>query len=207
MELKGIDYIYTDREINDFADCVFGIDEDNYIFKYGAFYGYKDIKRYRYKEEFMHLLWKLNHINKNLQSDRYFINIPTLSEIEEYERERETLYATIKSKLNGEYSKCYSNVRSSVLPYELDTDEAKNLFKKAIDAGLLNDDYTTTEKTKTKTQKALLAEIISEKLGLKNKWKPFQELWNVEGLAQERYRSKELVGKVRGGEDIEKTFL
>lgn len=143
MELKGIDYIYTDREISDFADCVFGIDEDNYIFKYGAFYGYKDIKRYRYKEEFMHLLCKLNHINESLQSDEYFINIPTLSEIEEYERERETLYVTIKRKLNGEYNNYYSNVHFQEqqiigLPKILDANEIRVLRTYLIEKGYIS---------------------------------------------------------------------
>ena len=111
MELKEIDYIYTDREISDFADYIFGIDEDNYLFKDRYIYGYKDVKKYRYKEEFIRLLCKLNHINGRLQSDGYFMNIPTLSEIKECERERETLYITIKEKLNGEYSKYYSNMK------------------------------------------------------------------------------------------------
>ena len=111
MELKEIDYIYTAREISDFADCIFCIDEDNYIFKYGSMWAYKDVKKYRYKEEFIRLLCKLNRINKRLHYDGDLTNAPTLSEIEEGERERETLYITIKEKLNGEYSKYYSNMK------------------------------------------------------------------------------------------------
>lgn len=143
MELKEIDYIYTAREISDFADCIFCIDEDNYIFKYGSMWGYKDVKKYRYKEEFIRLLCKLNRINKRLHYDGDLTNAPTLSEIEECERERETLYITIKEKLNGEYSKYYSNVLFQEqqiigLPKILDTNEAMILRTYLIEKGYIS---------------------------------------------------------------------
>ena len=80
------------------------------------------------------------------------------------------------------------------LPEELNTDTAKKWLQVAIDGGLLNANYSTTDKTKTMPQKAQLAETLSEKIGLKNKYKPFEELWNVSGLSQARYKSKELAG-------------
>ena len=143
MELKEIDYIYTVREISDFADYIFGINEDNYIFRYGTVWGYKDVKKYRHKEEFIYLLCKLNHINKHLHNDEYSTNAPTLSEIEECERERETLYITIKEKLNGEYSKYYSNVHFQEqqiigLPKILDTNEAMILRTYLIEKGYIS---------------------------------------------------------------------
>lgn len=95
---------------------------------------------------------------------------------------------------------------TKVLPEELNTDEAKALFQTAIDNGLLNADYSTTDLTRTAAQKALLAEIISEKLQLKKKWKPFEELWGVKNLAQQRYTSKEHIGKVGGGTSIMEAF-
>lgn len=92
------------------------------------------------------------------------------------------------------------------LPEILNTDEAKVLFQIAIDNKLLNTDYSTTDLTKTVAQKALLAEIISDKLQLKNKWKPFEELWGVRNLAQQRYASKEHIGKVEGEKPIVEAF-
>lgn len=92
------------------------------------------------------------------------------------------------------------------LPPELNTDKAKALLQTAIDDGLLNADYSPTDKTRTKAQKALLSEIISEKAGIKNKWKPFENLWNVTLLAQQRYESTEKIGKVQGGDIIEAAF-
>lgn len=96
--------------------------------------------------------------------------------------------------------------RRAALPKELDTDEAKRWLQVAIDGGLLNADYSTTGKTATKPQKALLAEILSGKIGLECKYKPFEELWNVRGLSKTRYKSREETGNVKGGEAIENVF-
>lgn len=86
------------------------------------------------------------------------------------------------------------------------TDEAKKWLKVAIDGGLLNSDYSPTDKTATKPQKALLADILSEKIGLKYKYKPFETLWNVRGLSKQRYKSREETGTVEGGNIIEEVF-
>lgn len=92
------------------------------------------------------------------------------------------------------------------LPEELNTDEAKKWLKVAIDGGLLNSDYSPTDKTETKPQKALLAEILSDKIGLKHKYKPFETLWNVSGLSKQRYKSREEIGTVEGGDVITEVF-
>lgn len=92
------------------------------------------------------------------------------------------------------------------IPAELCTDEAKALLQKAIDNGLLDFDFSPTELVKTVAQKALLADIISDKAGIKPKWKPFETLWGVKGLAQQRYHSVEVVGKVKGEKPILKAF-
>lgn len=93
-----------------------------------------------------------------------------------------------------------------IIPEELKTDEAKKWLQVAIDGGLLNTDYSPTDKIRTRSQKALLAEILSEKIRLKYKYKPFEMLWGVSGLAQKRHDSKEYIGKVNGGDVIEKVF-
>lgn len=96
--------------------------------------------------------------------------------------------------------------RTPILPEELNTDEAKKWLQVAIDGGLLNSDYSPTGKTNTKPQKALLAEILSDKIGLKHKYKPFETLWNVKGLAKQRYKTREETGTVKGGNIIEEVF-
>ena len=93
-----------------------------------------------------------------------------------------------------------------ILPEVLNTDEAKKWLQVAIDGGLLNSDYSPTDKTGTKPQKALLAEILSDKIGLKYKYKPFETLWNVSGLSKQRYKSREETGTVEGGDIITEVF-
>lgn len=93
-----------------------------------------------------------------------------------------------------------------VMPKELSTDEARKWLQVAINGGLLNVDYSTTDKTRTKPQKALLAEILSDKIGLAHKYKPFETLWNVSGLSKSRYKSKEEKGIVKGGNIIIEVF-
>lgn len=87
----------------------------------------------------------------------------------------------------------------SNLPQELNTDEAKKYVSNAIKAGFMDNCYQWKG---TMYQAALFAEICSEKLGLKYKWKPFEMLWNVAHLAQTRRESKERFGKVDREKEI-----
>lgn len=85
----------------------------------------------------------------------------------------------------------------------LDTNKAKEYFSNAIIAGFMDENYHWKG---TKYQAALFAEICSEKLGLKHKWKPFEILWEVRYLAQTRRESKERFGKVDKEYEIEAIF-
>ena len=96
------------------------------------------------------------------------------------------------------------------VPDELTTPEAKKWMEYAVSKGLLDKDWMPTDKVATKPQKALLVELLCERIGLRSNrgtlYKPFEVLWKVSGLAQERYKSKEEKGAVRGGEMIEEAF-
>lgn len=87
------------------------------------------------------------------------------------------------------------------LPKELDTDEAKAIFKRAIEAGFMDEKYKFVG---TWYQAAYFAEGVAMKLGLRYKWKPFQTLWGYDKFAQTRRESKERFGKVDKQEDIDK---
>lgn len=102
---------------------------------------------------------------------------------------------------NGKQSKA-----PKTIPKELGTEDAKKLMQIAIDGGLLNEDYSTTDMVETNAQKALFADIVGGKLKLNNKYKVFETLWGVQGLSKMRYKAKEETGKVRGGEAIERIF-
>lgn len=116
------------------------------------------------------------------------------------------VYNDERLKALNELRKSVKEEETKTIPNELKTDIAKKWLTKAIENGFLNYDYLTTDKLKTKAQKALFAECFSEKIGLKYKYVYFETLWGVSGLSKIRYKSKEEVGKVKGGEPIEEFF-
>ena len=61
------------------------------------------------------------------------------------------------------------------LPAALCTEQAMVLWQKAQDAGYVDANY---QPLISRTQAALLADAIAERLGIKEKWKVFEGLWN-----------------------------
>ena len=61
------------------------------------------------------------------------------------------------------------------LPPELRSNEAIRLWKKAQAAGYVDVNY---QPRISRTQSALLADAMAERLGIKEKWKVFEALWN-----------------------------
>ena len=68
---------------------------------------------------------------------------------------------------------------TSNLPEVLATDEAMTLWKKAQAAGWIDANY---QPLISRTQSALLADAIAEKLGIRQKWKTFETLWNRKNM-------------------------
>ena len=66
----------------------------------------------------------------------------------------------------------FENARS--LPEVLATDRAMRLWEKARQAGYVDECY---QPLISRTQSALLADAMAERLGIKEKWKAFEELW------------------------------
>ena len=64
---------------------------------------------------------------------------------------------------------------TSNLPEVLATDEAMSLWRKAQQAGYVDEHY---QPLLSRTQAALLADAMAERLGIKEKWKTFEALWN-----------------------------
>lgn len=69
------------------------------------------------------------------------------------------------------------------LPKELDTSKAKEVLGRAINVGLMYEDYSYSPQF-IKGQRKRFAELASQELGIKAKWKVFQELWGDNGFAQ-----------------------
>ena len=67
------------------------------------------------------------------------------------------------------------NIDAPTLPPLLRTDKAMVLWQKAQDAGYVDANY---QPLISRTQAALLADAIAERLGIKEKWKVFESLWN-----------------------------
>ena len=61
------------------------------------------------------------------------------------------------------------------LPEVLATEEAMRLWEKARQAGYVDECY---QPLLSRTQSALLADAMAERLGIKEKWKAFEELWH-----------------------------
>lgn len=89
------------------------------------------------------------------------------------------------------------------IPKEFDTEDAKKLFKRAIDAGFMDENYKFIG---TWYQATYFAERAAESLKLKYKWKPFQTLWNYDKLAQVKREIKERFGVVHAQKEIDKIF-
>ena len=68
---------------------------------------------------------------------------------------------------------------TSHLPEVLATDEAMTLWKKAQAAGWVDANY---QPLISRTQSALLADAMAEKLGIRQKWKTFETLWNRKNM-------------------------
>ena len=69
--------------------------------------------------------------------------------------------------------------REPNLPEVLATEEAMEIWKKVQDAGYVDAHY---QPLLSRTQSALLADAIAERLGIREKWKTFETLWNRKNI-------------------------
>ena len=77
-----------------------------------------------------------------------------------------------------------SSEMSKSLPDELTTDEAMILWRKAQRAGYVNEHY---QPLISRTQAALLADAMAERLDIKEKWKVFEALWHRRNMHKDFY--------------------
>ena len=66
-------------------------------------------------------------------------------------------------------------VKDTPLPSKLSTEAAMAIWQKAQQAGYVDANY---QPLISRTQAALLADEMAKRLGIKEKWKVFEELWN-----------------------------
>ena len=72
----------------------------------------------------------------------------------------------------------------SNLPEVLATDGAMALWRKAQQAGYVDEHY---QPLLSRTQAALLADAMAERLSIKEKWKVFETLWNRRNMYRDYY--------------------
>ena len=72
------------------------------------------------------------------------------------------------------------------LPDALSTEEAMALWKKAQEAGYVDSNY---QPLISRTQSALLADAMAERLGIREKWKVFEVLWNRKYMYRDYYQA------------------
>ena len=93
--------------------------------------------------------------------------------------------------------------RDGELPEVLATDEAMILWQKAQQAGYVDDRY---QPLLSRTQSALLADAMAERLGIKEKWKVFGELWHRKNMYNDYYRAMEQHQSLRFQDKLKQLF-
>ena len=89
------------------------------------------------------------------------------------------------------------------LPEVLSTEAAMALWKKAQAAGYVDADY---QPLISRTQSALLADAIARRLGIKEKWKVFEALWNRKNMYRDYYKALSLQQSLTFQDKIKKLF-
>ncbi len=98
------------------------------------------------------------------------------------------------------------DVKRQQLPAgKLSTPAAKAYWARLQDGGYVDDDCQLTSGT-TRKQAMYIAELFSEKLKMKTKWKPFEQLWHLSNLAQEKYDMQQTGVMPIRYEDIDRIF-
>ena len=82
---------------------------------------------------------------------------------------------------------------------------ALKYWKRLEEQGFVGHDCQLLPET-SRRQAMYIADLFSDKLGLKAKWKPFETLWGISNLAQEKYKMQETGSMPKRYKDIDKVF-
>lgn len=88
---------------------------------------------------------------------------------------------------------------------KLETDEAVKYWQRLQKAGFVDEHYQLLPTT-TRKQAMYIAELFAEKLGIKSKWKTFEQLWGISNLAQEKWDMQETGSMPSRSIEIDKIF-
>lgn len=88
---------------------------------------------------------------------------------------------------------------------KLETDEAKKYWLRLEEAGFTDANCALMPEA-TRKQAMYIAELFAEKLGIKSKWKTFEQLWGISNLAQEKWDMQETGSTPSRSKEIDKIF-
>ena len=94
---------------------------------------------------------------------------------------------------------------SSLLPDVLATGMAIKYWEELQKTGFVDERYQLSPTTSRK-QAMYIADVFSDKLQMRSKWKPFQEMWHINNLAQEKWEMQETGKSPARSEEIDKIF-
>ena len=95
------------------------------------------------------------------------------------------------------------NEDTPTLPDSLCTEQAMALWRKAQRAGYVDEHY---QPLLSRTQAALLADAMAVRLGIKEKWKVFEGLWNRKNMYRDYYKALNLQQSLAFQDEIKKLF-
>ena len=95
-----------------------------------------------------------------------------------------------KGRVNRKGEESYKEKEKGTreLPKPLATEKAMMLWEKAQEAGFVDEDYLPLL---SHTQSALLADAMATRLGIREKWKVFETLWNRTKMYKDYYQALE----------------
>jgi hypothetical protein len=124
------------------------------------------------------LLEQLHHADKDHQGSTVFIYAPG----SQYVDKQINIGAYPSPFPKGK--EVDSAEASKSLPEVLATPKAMALWEKAQRAGYVDKHY---QPLLSRTQSALLADVMAKRMGIKEKWKVFEALWNRKNMYKDLY--------------------
>ena len=93
--------------------------------------------------------------------------------------------------------------RREEMPDALRTEAAMVLWEKVREAGYVDEDY---QPRLSRSQAALLADTMAEQLGIKEKWKVFETLWQRKNMYRDYYKALNLQQSLTFQDKIKRLF-
>ena len=115
----------------------------------------------------------------------------------------QNFYGDACPKPQKEKEKEKGNEDTPTLPDSLCTEQAMVLWRKAQRAGYVDEHY---QPLLSRTQAALLADAMAVRLGIKEKWKVFEGLWNRKNMYRDYYKALNLQQSLAFQDEIKKLF-